>query len=488
MKNLLTFALLGSIAIGAEGCKPENKEAGDGALTVDPQSLSFTTAGGTEAVMIDGKNWSATTSDEWIEIQERVGIISVTVGANTLEEELVGQIVISNNSDSKTITVTQEALGGSELSVDATRLEFPHSGGTKTVLVTAERPWVATPSNDWITITPKGDGTGFDVTLGLTTEVETATPEELNGSIVVSNGVASQDKTISVWQALGVQSIIMFPHNATLLYPDGAAQLEVFSLVPVNATDKRVVWASLDESIVTVDQSGNLTPVSVGTATVTVSTVDIVDTTGQPATDECLVIVAQPWTPGTVSFRSENIWTITLADGVSKRQWSDTVLSSNADKDEYTGVSGDTYIADAMRNGSYGHMFSWKAVDDFGATLCPAPWRVPTMDDFVDLDKALGGTGENFQSTSGQEDRYRNEWGLEWAGQAFNSRLSGSGENDRASSVSYWSATDNSNVDARALGVTDNHELGGTPHPAINPKGIRIKQYGYLLRCVKNAE
>jgi uncharacterized protein YjdB len=62
------------------------------------------------------------------------------------------------------------------------------------------------------------------------------------------------------------------------------------TITPEDATDKGVTWTSSDNSVVTVDDSGNLTAVGGGTATVTVTTKD------GGYTDSCAVTVSVPVT------------------------------------------------------------------------------------------------------------------------------------------------------------------------------------------------
>jgi len=54
----------------------------------------------------------------------------------------------------------------------------------------------------------------------------------------------------------------------------GSASSLSASVIPANATNKNVNWSSSKTSVVTVDSTGVLTPVSVGTATITARTVD----------------------------------------------------------------------------------------------------------------------------------------------------------------------------------------------------------------------
>lgn len=59
----------------------------------------------------------------------------------------------------------------------------------------------------------------------------------------------------------------------------GTSTTPVVEITPTNATNQRLSWSSSDESIATVDETGKITGVSAGTATITVKTTDGSDIT-----------------------------------------------------------------------------------------------------------------------------------------------------------------------------------------------------------------
>ena len=54
----------------------------------------------------------------------------------------------------------------------------------------------------------------------------------------------------------------------------GESELLAVAIVPTNATNQNVIWTSSDEMVAIVDSNGNITAVSVGTATITAESVD----------------------------------------------------------------------------------------------------------------------------------------------------------------------------------------------------------------------
>jgi uncharacterized protein (TIGR02145 family) len=84
-----------------------------------------------------------------------------------------------------------------------------------------------------------------------------------------------------------------------------------------------------------------------------------------------------------------------------------------------------------------GYLYNWKCVDDYATQLCPSPWRVPTRVDFINLDKGLGGTGLNRNTTSAfVASTYVSLWGGVYGGYADAWAINNSG-----SGALYWSIT-----------------------------------------------
>lgn len=121
---------------------------------------------------------------------------------------------------------------------------------------------------------------------------------------------------------VSVESVSLDQTQASL-YPDGRLTLTA-TVLPANAADISVVWTSSNPSVAEVDQSGNVTAKSVGTATITVTTND----GGKKATCEVTVIER---TPDVVPVASVTIskTSLGLRPGESY-QLSATVLPENA--------------------------------------------------------------------------------------------------------------------------------------------------------------
>jgi YD repeat-containing protein len=196
------------------------------------------------------------------------------------------------------------------------------------------------------TITPS-DATNQDVTWS-SSDTEVATVDS-TGTII---GVAPGTATITVTTADGG-----FTANCVVTVTDtniavdgvslnktsdsiyiGSYDTLVASINPTNATNQNVTWSSSDNNIATVDSTGKVTGVSIGTATITVTTED------GNKTATCTITVSEQLTiPVTgVTLDQE---TMTLTAGGSTGVLTATITPANATNQNVTWISSDDTIA-----------------------------------------------------------------------------------------------------------------------------------------------
>jgi uncharacterized protein (TIGR02145 family) len=177
----------------------------------------------------------------------------------------------------------------------------------------------------------------------------------------------------------------------------------------------------------------------------------------------------------------------TVIDGNGVFQiWSGVVRASNCNKTAYNGGSTSNYNADCRVNTDrsvYGDLFSWCAVVRYQHILCPAPWRVPTRQNFVDLDRALGGTNNGGSYTNQTvRDRYvatDGDFGQFWGG-TYGGILYAGSPVYQGNRGHYWSITESSAEDGNCLEFS---AFGG-----ISPGTYETKHNGLVLRCVRDKE
>jgi hypothetical protein len=181
--------------------------------------------------------------------------VTVTATDATIESATVdgedSKIVVEENSTINTITVTGQGTTiegkGKVESVEANAND-----------VTVNTPGTSVTAGEGATGVTVG---GNPVQSGETVIDDTPVPE---GGIGIGTGGGSSYRAVS--------SISVDQENQ-LLEKHLTLQLTT-TISPANATNKTVAWSSSDETVATVDNSGMVTAVGKGTATITATTVD----------------------------------------------------------------------------------------------------------------------------------------------------------------------------------------------------------------------
>jgi uncharacterized protein (TIGR02145 family) len=284
----------------------------------------------------------------------------------------------------------------------------------------------------------------------------------------------------------------------TAVWTVGTSSTLSATVLPANAANKTVSWTSSNPAVATVN-SGVITTHTLGTTTITVTTED-----GNKTASCAMTVImtnrcngdAPGWGVGfgTISRGGET----TISGNGITQIWSDAVTTSACNAK--SSFSGDRYIgsvqifnADCRSNPGYpGDYFSWCAVIRFADSLCPAPWRVPTRNDFANLDKALGGSGENRSGAEEQLIWYIGTGPNQWKG-AYGGYCWGSGTIfSQGEMAFYWSSTNYADS-----GPFGNSFPGWAYYLTFSSNGWIQPQYdgfgsssrkeqGHTLRCVKD--
>jgi len=178
---------------------------------------------------------------------------------------------------------------------------------------------------------------------------------------------------------------------------------------------------------------------------------------------------------GRISFATAQTWTI------DNQVWSDAVTARNCQRRTRFDSGTHDFNADCRSNPNFpGDLFSWCAIYRFGDLLCPYPWRVPTREDFRNLDIALGGIGNNREPESSDiatpqfvTDNHINRWGGAFGG---GNRSDGALWGQGSFGV-YWSQTMSDVADAFGFSFS----IDGL----IYTESGTHKGAGRVVRCVR---
>ena len=309
-------------------------------VIVSTQSFVLTSEARTIDVDVQANvQYTVETSVDWIKQPGTKGLTSTkysfSILENTTYDDREGRITIKAQSGGvpdQVITVKQAQKDA--IIVKDTSFDMPYGGGEIEFKVEANVAFDVKTDSDWIHyVSTKALSTS---TVKLKID-ENATFSARSGKVEVTQQGGSLKHTITVNQAgrIAVTSIELDKTSLTLK-PEETATL-VATVKPDNATDKTVTWTSSDPEIATVDETGKVTAVKIGKATITAKA-------GEKTT-ECKVTVLIP-----VSSVELDKTTLELKPGETATLVA-TVKPDNATDKTVTWTSSDPEIATVDETG-----------------------------------------------------------------------------------------------------------------------------------------
>ena len=393
------------------------------------------------------------------------GIFSLVTAAVFLAA-IVSSCSKSEDKDDepKTIAVTGVSLNNATLSlvVDGqstlTATVAPADATNKTVSWASSAPAVAEVNNGNVTAKAAGQAT-----ITVTT---------------ADGGKTAQCVVTVTTSAVAVTGVTL--NESTLELTVGGDFTLAATVAPADATNKDVTWASSTPAVAEVNATGKVTAKAAGQATITVTTAD------GGKTAQCVVTVAAA---GPVAASSQT-WTIISDDQTIKQEWTDYIVYDGAGKvaaGTIANFSSTGTTADYRNNPGYrGYMYNWYYVKAHEAELCPAPWRVPSKADIVNMDLAMGGTGESQENVPGQVQKYESK-GFIYSGRAMT-------DNTFAylGRIGYILTNEQADNDANYPShFCIKNGTQGDAYPVVYPKneyhtGTNTKNVGFPVRCVRD--
>ena len=285
-------------------------------------------------------------------------------------------------------TFTTDVIPVGSISLDETEYTFNEIG--KTLALNA-------------TILP-ADATDKSLTW-TTSDDKVATVTESGEVKAMANGSATITATAKDGSGVSASCTITVKQRVTVIYRDktslsleeGQSATIVATVTPENAYDKSLTWTSSNESVATVDQSGNVTAKSKGTATIKAKAND-----GSGINAECPVRVCRIDTPEAIDLGLSVKWaSFNVGAGAPEEYglyyaWGETSPKSNFTSSnlKYSAdISGDhfsKYVPSGKSSywagsGSPDNKTVLDAEDDVAHVKFGGKWRMPTDGEWTEL-------------------------------------------------------------------------------------------------------
>ena len=214
----------------------------------------------------------------WVSTDENLATVEEGVVTAIADGEV--QIIVTSDdggfTDMCTITIVTQEIKTTGITLNTNELQLTTSSEPVTLIATVE-PENSTEPVIW-SMSPEGVVSLSD---GVVTPIAA-------GSVVISatsgDFVALCAVTVSE-TIIQVESVTL--NTSEINVEEGSEGVILTATVlPEDATDKTVTWASSDETVATVDENGLVTFVSIGTANITASAGDVVS-------EPCVVTVTE---------------------------------------------------------------------------------------------------------------------------------------------------------------------------------------------------
>ena len=229
----------------------------DPTFSITPTTLSFTSSGGNQSITVtSNQTWTASSSVSWLTLSKTSGTgdatLTLTAQANTSTDNRSG--IVTFTADGKTYTVTASQNGvATYFEITPTTLSFTSSGGSKSVSVMSNQPWMVSADASWLKLSDNS-GTS-DATLSVTAEENTSTSSR-SGTITFKAG--GNTYSVSVTQEEANPTFSVTPEALSFTASGGNQSVSVTSNQTWTASAADA-WITLSETSGTGDATLTIT-------------------------------------------------------------------------------------------------------------------------------------------------------------------------------------------------------------------------------------
>ena len=224
------------------------QEPADEVLIIDSTTLACDATGGGKTVAITSNlTWTATASEEWIQVEGASSLtetedreVQVQVLLNPSTSERTGTVTIQGGTSTRVINITQEAAD-EVLTARPTNLAYAAGGGEETVAITSNRTWTATSNDAWITVEGAGSGDG-DGSIRIAVAVQTD-PVARMGTVTIQGGAIT--RTLNITQEAADEVLTIAPTNLAYTTGGGEETVAITSNLTWTATSSST-WITIE--------------------------------------------------------------------------------------------------------------------------------------------------------------------------------------------------------------------------------------------------
>ena len=221
-------------------------------LQVDHEVVLVGPAADKGTVVVESNvQWSATSTDEWITLDNgfgnHKGTFEFFVAANTTPNERTGKIVLTSNDEVLKVTIlVRQQSEGSVLTIATDEVSFTKDAGEYLMSVACNGDWEVTSSADWCKVDPtSGQGNGaFKITVD---ENATGADRVATISILTVADGKTEVRKVTVYQSASNAVLVVSPETKQLTAAASTFELDVITVGSWSASMDSD-WLTLSET------------------------------------------------------------------------------------------------------------------------------------------------------------------------------------------------------------------------------------------------
>ncbi len=203
MMSLFSLVLLGACSSGGDDIPEPTPKPDPDKVTVSPTNLTAEAQGGNLSLSVTAnKAWTASSDQTWCKLAKSSGVsgtatLSLTVEANSTEQERTAKITITAGTAKATATIKQakkEVVEEDKVTLDNSDFTVEATGKTITITFTTNKAWTASSDQTWCKL-DKTSGDAGKVSITATADAN-STEQERTAKITITAGTAKATATV----------------------------------------------------------------------------------------------------------------------------------------------------------------------------------------------------------------------------------------------------------------------------------------------------
>ena len=156
-------------------------------ITLSKSEINFSGTANTETVTVAANcTWSASSSEDWLTVDQKDGTVTLSVTANETNSDRTASVYVVHAGTPNTSTTIKVRQMPASINASTEYLVFNNVASSVDITINAEAAWTATSSNSWVNVEPTSGNAGTS-NMKISVSPNTSTSER-QANVILSIG------------------------------------------------------------------------------------------------------------------------------------------------------------------------------------------------------------------------------------------------------------------------------------------------------------